>query len=200
MCRASAPPYQIQTFEPKIAPQWVWEGSTSKSEKSKDVGMMQDDRQVQDAFRFEAKILSKLGYLTRGFANADFRPTAQEIEVQTILHDRLAERQRASFDLVARDVAELIRVSAGKGCRRHRETVDIQPEGRQSTATHRKHAIRCALRSTPRSARPSFIVRVTNETECSCQLQTKGGQRSARRFMVFGRRSRRLLLQAYPEE
>jgi hypothetical protein len=71
--------------------------------------------QGQDAVRFEAKLLSKLGYLTRGLANADFRPTAQEIEVQRILHDRLAEHQRALDDLVTGDVAELNAFLQGKG-------------------------------------------------------------------------------------
>jgi plasmid stabilization system protein ParE len=63
--------------------------------------------QGQDAVRFEAKLLGKLSYLTRGLAYADFRPTDQEIEVQNILHNRLAEHRRALDGLVARDVAEL---------------------------------------------------------------------------------------------
>jgi hypothetical protein len=71
--------------------------------------------QGQDAVRFEAKLMSKLGYLTRGLANADFRPTAQEIEVQKILHDRLAEHQSALDGLVAGDVAELNEFLQGKG-------------------------------------------------------------------------------------
>ena len=71
--------------------------------------------QGQDGVRFEAKLMSKLGYLTSGLANADFRPTAQEIEVQKILHDRLAELQRALDGLVAGDVAELNDFLQGKG-------------------------------------------------------------------------------------
>ena len=40
MCRASAPPSPIRTFEPKNPPQRVLEGSTSESAQSKVVGML----------------------------------------------------------------------------------------------------------------------------------------------------------------
>jgi hypothetical protein len=70
--------------------------------------------QGQDGVRFEAKLLGKLSYLTRGLANADFRPTDEEVEVQQILHNRLAERKRALDDLVA-DVAGFNDFLQGKG-------------------------------------------------------------------------------------
>ena len=71
--------------------------------------------QGQDGVRFEAKILSKLGYLPRGLAYADFRPTGPEIEVQKILHDQLTEQRTALDELVAEDVAELNDFLQGKG-------------------------------------------------------------------------------------
>jgi hypothetical protein len=71
--------------------------------------------QGQDRVRVEAKLLSKLSYLTSGLANADFRPTDQEKEVQQILHDRLAEHRRALDGLVAGDVAEFNDFLQGKG-------------------------------------------------------------------------------------
>jgi hypothetical protein len=71
--------------------------------------------QGQDAVRFEAKLLAKLSYLTGGLAQADFRPTDQEIEVQKILHDRLAEHKSALDGLMAGEVAELNTFLQGKG-------------------------------------------------------------------------------------
>jgi photosystem II stability/assembly factor-like uncharacterized protein len=71
--------------------------------------------QGQDGIRFEAKLLSKLSYLTRGLARADFRPTDQEVEVQRILHDRVAEQRQALDRLVAKEVAELNDFLHGKG-------------------------------------------------------------------------------------
>jgi photosystem II stability/assembly factor-like uncharacterized protein len=71
--------------------------------------------QGQDGVRFEAKLLAKLGYLTRGLALADFRPTDQEKEVQQILHDRLAEHRGALDAIIAGDVAELNAMLREKG-------------------------------------------------------------------------------------
>ena len=61
--------------------------------------------QGQDGVRFEAKLLSKLRYLTRGLAHADFRPTDQEMEVREILHGQVGEQVNALEALVAQDVA-----------------------------------------------------------------------------------------------
>jgi len=63
--------------------------------------------QGQDGVRFEAKLLSKLAYLPRGFSNADFRPTDQEVEVQGILARQLQEHLRTLDTLTSDDLAEL---------------------------------------------------------------------------------------------
>ena len=61
--------------------------------------------QGQDAVRFEAKLLSKLSYLTRALSGGDFRPTDQEMEVREILHGQVGEQVNALEALVAQDVA-----------------------------------------------------------------------------------------------
>ena len=43
----------------------------------------------QDGVRFGSKLIGKLGYLANGLANADFKPTDQQGEVQVILRDEL---------------------------------------------------------------------------------------------------------------
>ena len=63
--------------------------------------------QGQDALRFGATLLSKLGYLTGGISAADFAPTDQEIEVQGILHTQLLEHLAALEALVSSDVSAL---------------------------------------------------------------------------------------------
>ena len=54
-------------------------------------GTLVDLRQTgqgQDAVRFAARLLSKLGYLTNALSVADFPPTDQEMEVKGILHEQ----------------------------------------------------------------------------------------------------------------
>ena len=43
--------------------------------------------QGQEGVRFEAKLLQKLSYLTRGISVADFPPTDQEMEVKARLRE-----------------------------------------------------------------------------------------------------------------
>ena len=71
--------------------------------------------QGQDALRFGATLLSKLGYLTGGISAADFAPTDQEIEVQGILHAQLLEHLAALEALVNSDVAALNQMLRGLG-------------------------------------------------------------------------------------
>ena len=73
-------------------------------------GTLVDLRQTgqgQDAVRFEARLLSKLGYLTNALSNADFPPTDQETEVKGILHEQLQLHLAAVERLIAEDVAAL---------------------------------------------------------------------------------------------
>ena len=71
--------------------------------------------QGQDGVRFEAKLLQKLSYLTRGISVADFPPTDQEMEVKARLREMLREHQSALDDLVAGDVEELNRMLRARG-------------------------------------------------------------------------------------
>lgn len=63
--------------------------------------------QGQDGVRFEAKLLQKLGYLTRGMSVADFAPTDQDLEVQEILRALVDEHLAALDALVSTDVRAL---------------------------------------------------------------------------------------------
>ena len=63
--------------------------------------------QGQDGVRFEAKLLQKLVYLTRGVSVVDFPPTDQDREVQRLLHGQLGEHLDSLEALVAEDVANL---------------------------------------------------------------------------------------------
>jgi hypothetical protein len=71
--------------------------------------------QGQDGIRFEAKLLAKLGYLTRGMSVADFRPTDQDMEVRQILHDQLGDRVRDLEALIAGELADLNALLLEKG-------------------------------------------------------------------------------------
>jgi len=71
--------------------------------------------QGQDGVRFGAQLLQKLGYLTRNVSVVDFPPTDQDMEVQQILRDRLAEHLSALDALVAGDVADLNALLRSKG-------------------------------------------------------------------------------------
>jgi photosystem II stability/assembly factor-like uncharacterized protein len=71
--------------------------------------------QGQDGVRFGAQLLQKLGYLTRNVSVVDFPPTDQDMEVQQILRDRLAEHLSAIDALVAGGVADLNALLRSKG-------------------------------------------------------------------------------------
>ncbi|MBI1875330.1 MAG: sialidase [Acidobacteria bacterium] len=58
----------------------------------------------QDGVRFGAKLVSKIGYLAGGLASADFKPTAQQLDVQKELEDRLRSHQRELDGLLSREL------------------------------------------------------------------------------------------------
>ena len=69
----------------------------------------------QDGVRWGAKLVSKITYLANELASSDQRPTAQQIEVQKLLEERLS-RARADLDeLLAKDQATFNEMLRGKG-------------------------------------------------------------------------------------
>ena len=81
-------------------------------------GTLVDLRQTgqgQDAVRFEARLLSKLGYLTNALTNADFPPTDQEMEVKVILHEAVQAHLSAVETMIAEDVAALNEMLRSRG-------------------------------------------------------------------------------------
>ena len=71
--------------------------------------------QGQDAVRFEARLLSKLGYLTNALTNADFPPTDQEMEVKVILREAVQAHLSAVETMIAEDVAALNEMLRSRG-------------------------------------------------------------------------------------
>lgn len=61
----------------------------------------------QDGVRFAAALLSNLTYLATGLANADFRPTNQQVEVQAFLKDEIRVKSGAIESLLVGDLAAL---------------------------------------------------------------------------------------------
>lgn len=59
----------------------------------------------QDGVRFGAKLYSKLTYLANGLMSNDYRPTAQQLEVQKLHQQRLREIQRRLNSLIGTDIA-----------------------------------------------------------------------------------------------
>jgi hypothetical protein len=71
--------------------------------------------QGQDAVRFEAKLLQKLGYLTGGVTAADFPPTDQDLEVLELLRGQVSEHIQKVDEVVAGDLAALNALLQEKG-------------------------------------------------------------------------------------
>lgn len=69
----------------------------------------------QDGIRFDSALIGKLGYLPRGLAGGDFRPTDQQVEVQGILHDQLRDQMDALDALLSRDLVEFNALLREKG-------------------------------------------------------------------------------------
>jgi len=61
----------------------------------------------QDTVRWGAKLLGKINYLANGLASADNRPTNQQIEVQKVLEERIANVRKALDDIGRADVGAL---------------------------------------------------------------------------------------------
>lgn len=59
----------------------------------------------QDGVRFGAKLYSKLTYLANGLMSSDYRPTAQQLEVQALHRDAVRALQGRLTKLLATDVA-----------------------------------------------------------------------------------------------
>lgn len=63
--------------------------------------------QGQDGVRFDAKLIGKLGYMTRALGEGDFGPTDQQVEVQGRLNTELKQRLAAIDAVLANDLAAL---------------------------------------------------------------------------------------------
>jgi hypothetical protein len=59
----------------------------------------------QDGVRFGAKLYGKLNYLAQGLMSNDYRPTAQQLEVQKLHEQRLRELQGRLNNLLSTDIA-----------------------------------------------------------------------------------------------
>jgi photosystem II stability/assembly factor-like uncharacterized protein len=110
---------QLQTLGRFAEDAEVREAVRELAQKLQDLQMEMVDLRLtgqgQDGVRFEAKLLQKLGYLTRGVSVVDFPPTDQDMEVQRILHDQLGQHLNAVEVLVAGDVADLNALLRSKG-------------------------------------------------------------------------------------
>lgn len=69
----------------------------------------------QDAVRFKARLLQKIGHLAGGLDGADFPPTDQQVEVRAILARQLDEHLRELDALLGRDLAALNATLRAKG-------------------------------------------------------------------------------------
>ena len=69
----------------------------------------------QDSVRFGAQLLGKFSYLANGLASADFRPTAQQLEVQKVLEAKLKDQQAALDALLGKDLKALNEFIHGRG-------------------------------------------------------------------------------------
>ena len=61
----------------------------------------------QDGVRFGSKLIAKLGYLAGGLANADFKPTDQQGEVQVLLNGQMKQHLTALESLIGSDLNAL---------------------------------------------------------------------------------------------
>ena len=61
----------------------------------------------QDGVRFGSKLIAKLGYLAGGLANADFKPTDQQGEVQVLLNGQMKQHVTALESLLGSDLNAL---------------------------------------------------------------------------------------------
>jgi hypothetical protein len=83
--------------------------STAIEQKFTDIEMkLQELRTTgrgQDGVRFGARLYSKLNYLASGLMSNDYRPTAQQLEVHTVLQQQLRAVQGEMNSLISSDLA-----------------------------------------------------------------------------------------------
>ena len=60
--------------------------------------------QGQDTVRWPPKLLSKINYLAGGVASSDFGPTTQQVAVQALFKQQLAELRQRLDDVLNRDL------------------------------------------------------------------------------------------------
>ena len=117
--RVEALRVQLQTLIRFVEDEEVTAAARSLEEELQDLQMdMVDLRltgQGQDAVRFEAKLLQKLGYLTGGVTAADFPPTDQDLEVLELLRGQVSEHIQKVDEVVAGDLAALNALLQEKG-------------------------------------------------------------------------------------
>ncbi len=107
--RMEAMRVQLQTLSRFTEDPWVKEEARALEKKIVDLEMELVDLRLtgqgQDGVRFEAKLLSKLSYLTRGPSVADFAPTDQDLEAFEVVTGDLRQVLDALDALVAGDLA-----------------------------------------------------------------------------------------------
>jgi hypothetical protein len=94
---------QIESVGRTAADAEVRKAGVALNQKLVDLEMQLIDLRItgaQDGIRFGAQLVSRFGYLATGMSNADFRPTDQHLEVQTLLAERVRARV-ADFDALA---------------------------------------------------------------------------------------------------
>ena len=101
--------YQLQQL-PKLAGDAdIAQVAASIAQKFTDLEMnlveLRSTGRGQDGVRFGAKLYSKLTYLANGLMSNDYRPTAQQLEVQKLHQQRVRELQAQLNNLVGTDIA-----------------------------------------------------------------------------------------------
>jgi hypothetical protein len=109
--RAESARSQLQTLARTVKDAEVLKIAADVEKKFTDLEMdfveLRATGRGQDGVRWGAKLYSKLNYLAGGLASNDYRPTAQQLEVQRGLEEQLRQHQTGLDDLVNRDVTRL---------------------------------------------------------------------------------------------
>ncbi len=99
---------QLQALRRTVRDAEVSKAATALEAKVEDLEMTMIDLRLtgaQDTIRYGAQLVSRFGYLANGLASADFKPTDQQLEVQTWLAAQLQERVTAFDALATKDLA-----------------------------------------------------------------------------------------------
>ena len=109
---------QLDALQRAVTDAEVRRASTALAEKLVELEMkLVDLRQTgggQDGVRFGSKLIAKLGYLANGLANADFKPTNQQGEVQVILKEQLRTHLNELEALLGGELSTLNTMLRGK--------------------------------------------------------------------------------------